>query len=157
MTWFDHITRTWIHVKKSQMSLRRMDANNKQLCKNNPVEIIPNPAPTTERIPVKTPKIVPSDTSPQSINLERSGIIDAENKISQGTERSTHGNTNTFGSSGSIHDPLKKNIYFLNKISPKHRPHSKQKMSEQRDTKEYPDTAYEYDNDDDLGFYYDDI
>ena len=131
-----------------------MDANNKQLCKNNPVELIPNPVATIEQMPVK---IVPSDTSPQSINLERSGNIDAENKISQGTERSTHGNINTFESSGSIHDPLKKNIYFLNKISPKHRPHSNQKMSEQRDTKEYPDTAYEYDNDDDLGFYYDDI
>ena len=157
MTWFDHRTRTWIHVKKSQMSLRRINTDNKQFCQNDPAEVIPNSVSTTERIPVKTPKIVPSDTSPQSINLERSGIIDAENRISQGTERSTHGNTNTLGSSDSIHDPLKKNIYFLNKISPKHRPHSKQKMSEQRDTKEYPDTAYEYDNGDDLGFYYDDI
>ena len=157
MTWFDHITRTWIHVKKSQMSLRRINTNNKQLCKNKPVEIIPNPALTTEQIPPKIIKTVPSDTSPHSINLERSGIIDAENKISQGTERSTHSNTNPFESSGSIDDPLKKNIYFLNKISPKHRPHSNQKLSEQRDTKEYPDTAYEYDNDDDLGFYYDDI
>ena len=98
------------------MSLRRMDANNKQLCKNNPVEIIPNPVHSTEQISAKTLKIVPSDTSPQSINLERSGIIDAENKISQGTERSAHGNTNTFRYSGSIHDPLKKNIYFLDKV-----------------------------------------
>ena len=129
------------------MSLRRINTNNKQLCKNKPIEILPNPAPTTEQIPPKIIKTVPSDTSPHSINLERSGIIDTENKISQGTGRSI----------GSIHDPLKKNIYFLNKISPKHRPHSNQKLSEQRDTKEYPDTAYEYDNDDDLGFYYDDI
>ena len=58
--------------------------------------------------------------------------------------------------SSNTNDPLKRNIYFLNKVSPKHKPHTNYKiMSQQHDDRDYPD--YNLYENDDSELYYDDM
>ena len=136
MTWFDVTTRSWVHVKKSRMSLRKMISNHKNECyeKKNTSSETPPYIYTTNQDPEKPLK----ENAPK---MERRLIVD-----NQKNERLL---TDT-------NDPLKKNIYFLNKVSPKHRLHTNYKiMSQQHDTRDYPDDVL-YDNDD-FELYYDDI
>ena len=136
MTWFDVTTRSWVHVIKSRMSLRKMISNHKNECyeKKNTSSEKPPYVYSTNQDPEKTRK----ENAPTT---ERQIILD-----NQKNERLL---TDT-------NDPLKKNIYFLNKVSPKHRLHTNYKiMSQQHDTRDYPDDVL-YDNDD-FELYYDDI
>ena len=136
MTWFDIATRSWIHVVKSRMSLRRMMSNNKNEC-NQKATISAEQNSYIDTTKPK-PEIKRTENEPKR---ERELISD-----NQKDDRPLS-NTN---------DPLKKNIYFLNKVSPKHRLHTNYKvMPQQHDTRDYPDDNL-YDNDD-FELYYDDI
>ena len=136
MTWFDVTTRSWVHVIKSRMSLRKMISNHKNECydKKSTSSEKPPYIYTTNQGSEKTWKA-------NEPKMERQLILDNQKNEIPLTD---------------TNDPLKKNIYFLNKVSPKHRLHTNYKiMSQQHDTRDYPDDVL-YDNDD-FELYYDDI
>ena len=136
MTWFDVTTRSWVHVVKSRMSLRKMISNHKNECyeKKSTSSEKPPYIYTTNEGPEKTWK----GNAPK---MERQLILENQKNEIPLTD---------------TNDPLKKNIYFLNKVSPKHRLHTNYKiMPQQHDTRDYPDDVL-YDNDD-FELYYDDI
>ena len=141
MTWFDHLSRSWVHVSSSRMSLRRMDSNQTGKC--------------SEHTPVTEPKVY-STIKPHPRTENYVDLGNAPNPIKDDKENIA-GHADVFTSTSNINDPLKKSIYFLNNVSPKHRPHTNQKMSQHHYNKDYPETIYSYNDDDDLGLYYDDM
>ena len=141
MTWFDHLSRSWVHVSKSRMSLRRMNSNRNRKCSENASVTEPTFYSTIKPHP-RTENYVGLGNPPQPIKVDKANIA---------------GNMDVYASTRNINDPLKKNIYFLNNVSPKHRPHTNQKISQHHYNKDYPETEYSYNDDKDLGFYYDDM
>ena len=122
MTWFDVSTRSWVHVIKSRMSLRRMISNNRKKCNEKPT-------------PYRTTKTPNQETNSKEIAPRKEREFASDYR----TNDKPSSNTN---------DPLKRNIYFLNKVSPKHKPHTNYKiMSQQHDDRDYPDYNL-YENDD---------
>ena len=136
MTWFDVSTRSWVHVTRSRMSLRRMMSNNRKECNEKKASPdIPTPFITT-----KTPH-------PETNRNEIASTKESERIPDYRANDKPLSNTN---------DPLKRNVYFLNKVSQKHRLHTNYKiMSQQHDNRDYPDyNLYEnYDSE----LYYDDM
>ena len=151
MTWFDNITRSWVHVSKSRMSLRRIAGNNKEKCKEKPITITDPISYSTVTPNVNIPLRYSTTMLSNIGKQEYTGL--AKELPRDDTKNDIPGNFETHVSTGSnINDPLKKNIYFLNRVSPKHKPHTNQKMSSHHHNKDYPDTEVSYD--DDEFFYY---
>ena len=105
--------------------------------------------------PVTEPTVY-STKKPHLITENYVGLGNAPNPIKNGGENIA-GNTDVYTPTSNINDPLKKNVYFLNKVSPKHRPHTNQKISQHHYNKDYPSAEYSYNDHEDLGFYYDDM
>ena len=118
------------------MSLRKMMSNHEKEC--------------NEKEHISTERTTDSYVTNQNSELNRNrNAPKMENELVPDTQKNERPLTKT-------NDPLKKNIYFLNKISPKHRLHTNYKiMSQQHDTRDYPDDNL-YENDD-FELYYDDI
>ena len=136
MTWFDVASRSWIHVVKSRMSLRRMVSNHKNECNQK------STISTEQNSYIDTTKPKPEIKRTENEPKRERELIPDDQKDDRQLS-----NTN---------DPLKKNIYFLNKVAPKHRLHTNYKvMPQQHDTRDYPDDNL-YDNND-FELYYDDI
>ena len=152
MTWFDNISRSWVHVKKSRMSLRRMSSNNKEKCKEKPNTIIEPIRYSTFKPGVERPISYSTTMQPNIGRHDYTGLTKEPPRDE--TKSIIPGNVDTYTSSNNLNDPLKKNVYFLNRVSPKHRLHTNQKMSPGHHNKDYPDTEYSYD--DEFGNYYDD-
>ena len=112
------------------MSLRRMISNNRKKCNEKPT-------------PYRTTKTPNQETNSKEIAPRKEREFASDYR----TNDKPSSNTN---------DPLKRNIYFLNKVSPKHKPHTNYKiMSQQHDDRDYPD--YNLYENDDSELYYDDM
>ena len=112
------------------MSLRRMISNNRKKCNEKPT-------------PYRTTKTPNQETNSKEIAPTKEREVASDYR----TNDKPSSNTN---------DPLKRNIYFLNKVSPKHKPHTNYKiMSQQHDDRDYPD--YNLYENDDSELYYDDM